>query len=897
MNKLVIPRVTVTFVIIFLAGLVCLVPSTSLPGAERFDGQFYRGEGDAEYLKLLDISRRMFEPDPEFQNLAMLYTPAWNGLVEGPTWGAWWIQNSYGPTYCALPFWQEPFVRFIENSHDLWFDQMGDGKTPRPFSNFAWVPPDGCLCDAAAPGMFIAKQGDGRVDIHDWCMEFTAAGVVMQAELLLVGRDEKAIRHYLPKLERSANFIESRRDPKNNLFLAGAAGNLLAPSHAGWKRPDGKFEASYLVGLSITYIAGLDRLIELEKIAGTAEKVKLYSDRRELARKGLPLVTTDEGYFIKSLDPDGTRHGVYGAAKHGYFEAVCNHDAICFRVADDAQSEKIYRKIASIPGLRRHDLIVTNDPSLDDMYEPGDRGGLWGFGTWVNGGHWSTCEARMIMGYYRLGKCEDARRSMKKMLDYARRFRMDNPLVDFGNAPYQPGLPINCVYDNWGVPAAMVRGLFEYLYRADGLTIIPHIPAKITRLEQHFPIRFGTKRIYLATTGQGPITAVIVNGEPWKDFTTQQVLLPYDQVLGEAVVQIVMGDAKPQTFTPKKQDLSVLPEVFSADTLRLKPAAAPIAVTNNLPLRIGADSSGGSRFLGQIARARVFSRALSAKEIAALAAGKTIEDASLVGDWTPGSRQDNIIPNARGTHLPAKIVGELPLADSAHGKAADFTGKGYLEIAHDPRLNLTKALTLDAWIRPAVLSGSGGRIIDKSEVGTSNGFLLDTHPGNSLRLIVDAGVASYDAKFQPDKWVHVAATVAPDGKIAMYVDGKQVAAQTGPSSQQIDLGQLSTRIATVCVFHKRLVEAGLGESYEAAHARLAVECMAAACARTKLLAEGRLPRLPGASQAAADRSYLETVSRLCDGLEKVIQSYAKADDQQKRRIYRLWASGAGSAKK
>ena len=169
----------------FLGLAISIAPAVVL-GAEHFEGQFYRGEGDAEYLQLLDISRRMFEPDPEFQNMAMFYMPAWNGLVEGPTWDAWWIQNSYGPTYCALPFWQEPFLRFLQNSQDLWFDQMGDGKTPRPFSNFAWVPPDGCLCDAARPGWFIAKQGDGRVDIHDWCMEFTAAGVVMQAELLLM---------------------------------------------------------------------------------------------------------------------------------------------------------------------------------------------------------------------------------------------------------------------------------------------------------------------------------------------------------------------------------------------------------------------------------------------------------------------------------------------------------------------------------------------------------------------------------------------------------------------------------------------------------------------------------------------------------------------------------------
>ena len=162
-------------------------------------------------------------------------------------------------------------------------------------------------------------------------------------------------------LERCANFIETRRDPENNLFLAGPAGNLLAPSYAGWKQPDGTYDKAYLAGLSITYIAALDRLIELEKLAGRdREGASSTPSAATWPAAGLAHVTTDEGYFIKSLDPDGTRHGVYGAAKHGYFEAVCNHDAICFRVADDAQARKIIDKIASIPGLRPHDLIITN---------------------------------------------------------------------------------------------------------------------------------------------------------------------------------------------------------------------------------------------------------------------------------------------------------------------------------------------------------------------------------------------------------------------------------------------------------------------------------------------------------------------------------------------------------
>ncbi len=529
---------------VFVICLIGIMFSTLSEG-EEFKGKYYTGKGDREYLELLNTARRMFAPDPEYQNLAMLYEPKWNGLVEGPTWDAWWIQNSYGTTYCSLPFLQEPFITFLQNSQDLWFDQMGDGKTVRKHRKWEWIPPDGCLCDAARPGDFIAKQGDGRVDIHDWGMEFTAAGLLMQAELLLISREKEAISHYLPKLERCADFIETRRDPKNNLFLAGPAGNLLAPSYAGYKKEDGTYGKAYLAGLSITTIAALDRLIELEKLAGNYEKVEYYSKRRKLAKKGLSQLTTDEGYFIKSLDPDGTRHGVYGAEKYGYFEASPNHDAIAFRVVDDEQAEKIYNKIASLPALRPHDFIIANYPGLDDMYVDPEGSWLWSFGTWVNGGHWSTCEARIIMAYYRLGKYEDARRSMKQLLTFAQKFRMDNPLVEFGSNVYQPKQPINLCYDSFGPAAALVRGLFEYIYTAEGLRIIPHIPEKITELHQQFLIRFGSKNLFLGTSGTGKITSVKVNDENWESWDENSIFLPYDKTPDHAWIQIYFEDATP----------------------------------------------------------------------------------------------------------------------------------------------------------------------------------------------------------------------------------------------------------------------------------------------------------------------------------------------------------------
>jgi hypothetical protein len=540
--------------------------------SQVFAGKHYRGVGDVEHLRLLEISRRMFEPDPELQNLTMLYEPKWNGLVEGPTWDAWWIQNSYGTTYSILPFLHEPFITFLQNSHDLWFNQMGDGKRVGAAPPFDWVAPDGCLCDAARPGWVVYKQGDGRTAIHDWGMEFTAAGLLLQSELLLISRDAGAIREYLPKLERCARFIESRRDPKNDLFLAGPAGNLLAPSYAGWKKPDGTYDKAYLAGLSVTYIAALDRLIELEKLAGRPANAAQYAADRNRAKSGLRLLATEEGYLIRSLDPDGVKHGVFGAERHGYFEASPNHDAIAFRVADDVQAARIFEKVQSIPNLRPYDFVLPNYPSYDDMYEKPE--GLWTYGTWVNGGHWSTCEARMILAYHRLGRFEDARKSLRRLLTFAERFRMDNPLTHRGSEVYQPNQPVNLCYDTLGPAAAFMRGLFEYRYDAAGLTLLPHIPDTLLQVEQLDPVRFGTKQVFVSTVGQGAVSRVRVNGRNWKHFGTGWVFLPYARTPQIAKVEITLGNGLRQE--PSRHAAEASPAKLEA--------ATPVGASNLDPI-------------------------------------------------------------------------------------------------------------------------------------------------------------------------------------------------------------------------------------------------------------------------------------------------------------------------
>ena len=510
---------------------------------KKFTGKYFSGTGDTAYLHLLDQAYRMMRPDPVLENLSFLYKPSWNGFVEGPTWKYWWIQNSFGPTYTMLPFMDKAYQAFIYNSQAMWFNVIGNGVRK---DNNNFVGPVGVLVDCARDSDtdYYCKQGDYKVNIHDWCFGFTTAGILLQSELMLIRRKPDEIKYYLPLLESSAAFIDSRRDTIKNIFLVGTAGNLLAPSYngSGKLKDDGTYEMAYLAEISVNYIAALDRLIELEKMMKNKDKVALYVERREKVKNGLTNFITPEGYFIRSLDKDGTKHGQYGSATHGYFEATPNHDAMAFRVVNDEQASRIFKKIQSIPELRMHKLILPNYPSYDDMY---DTAGLFTFGEWVNGGHWTTCEARMQLGYYRVGAFNDAADGFKEILKRSYHFRLDNPLKRFGAKEYQPDLPVNCVYDCWGAPGGFLRGLFEYEYKADGIFLYPHIPGGIISMQQNFPVFFGNTKIYISTHGSGEINAVLINNKSLKNFTGKCIFLQPDRNEQTLYVSIGMGGASP----------------------------------------------------------------------------------------------------------------------------------------------------------------------------------------------------------------------------------------------------------------------------------------------------------------------------------------------------------------
>lgn len=94
-----------------------------------------------------------------------------------------------------------------------------------------------------------------------------------------------------------------------------------------------------------------------------------------------------------------------------------------------------------------------------------------------------------------------AARSMETLLtSFISTWRMDAPLPNFGTTVWSD-IDINLTIDAFGHGAAMIRGIFEYIFTSTTLTFVPHAPDNITALTQKFGVRWGAYRLYISTKG------------------------------------------------------------------------------------------------------------------------------------------------------------------------------------------------------------------------------------------------------------------------------------------------------------------------------------------------------------------------------------------------------------
>jgi hypothetical protein len=179
------------------------------------------------------------------------------------------------------------------------------------------------------------------------------------------------------------------------------------------------------------------------------------------------------------------------------------------------------------------------------------------------------------------------------------------------------------------------------------------------------------------------------------------------------------------------------------------------------PLRIGHDSQGGNVFSGKRGRASVYPFPRVGKQIAQLAAER---------DGLPPGLAQNAL-------------------SIAEGKPQDIPSE---------KCDFSRGFTLEAWIKPDSLAP--GRIFDKITAGGTDGFLFDTYPGDSLRLIVGEWTLSAPAGLlKAGNWHHAAATADPaTGALRIYLNGKLVAKRTGSRVSPITRGYILQRYVQAC---------------------------------------------------------------------------------------------------
>jgi hypothetical protein len=204
--------------------------------------------------------------------------------------------------------------------------------------------------------------------------------------------------------------------------------------------------------------------------------------------------------------------------------------------------------------------------------------------------------------------------------------------------------------------------------------------------------------------------------------------------------------------------------------------------TNDLALRIGADSTGGTRFAGAVDEVRVFKRALGAPDIKVLYEA-ALARAGVVSWWHAEGDYLDAIGNNHGAS-----AGTAQFGSGRIGQGFSLTGAlhSYVQVPNAAAHQFTGAFTTEAWINATIL---GGRIVDKVTAFDVDGYLFDTY-SSRLRLIVGYDTLYSTMRLSPRTWLHVAG-VFNGTALRLFVNGVEVAAagsdQTITPTNSLDL--------------------------------------------------------------------------------------------------------------
>ena len=164
------------------------------------------------------------------------------------------------------------------------------------------------------------------------------------------------------------------------------------------------------------------------------------------------------------------------------------------------------------------------------------------------------------------------------------------------------------------------------------------------------------------------------------------------------------------------------------------------------------------------------------------AATVRVDPSGLVGAYGFDEASGTAVTDVSLQHNNGSITGATRVATGKFGRALSFSGTGnWVTIPDADSLDLTTAMTLEAWVNPTV--GTGWRtVIFKEQPNNFTYALYGTddqgHPSGWLHTNVDYDMAG-TASVPTNAWTHLAMTY-DGGTMRLYANGSQVASRAVP---------------------------------------------------------------------------------------------------------------------
>jgi hypothetical protein len=181
---------------------------------------------------------------------------------------------------------------------------------------------------------------------------------------------------------------------------------------------------------------------------------------------------------------------------------------------------------------------------------------------------------------------------------------------------------------------------------------------------------------------------------------------------------------------------------------------------------IGASQQGTDRYFnGSIDGVKIYNRALSAEEVryhynrgGPVAHWRFDEgEGSTLYDET-SNNNDGTLGGGTEAHEPTWVEGK-------HGSALDFDGTDdYIDCGNDPSLNITDAITIEAWVKMANIVGNKGIVTDMGNDGNRGWWVWINNDEVVFGGSDDGSTAhlsyrySTDANLVADNWYYIVVT-------------------------------------------------------------------------------------------------------------------------------------------